>query len=81
MSRKKTKIERDYKNTVTDLAEKRSEILDKFAEAYCVDNGVLPSQIELVEKQEYAQVTWHFRMKKPEMPALEAEASERLVEN
>lgn len=68
MTRVKTKVEKDMKKTVRDLQEKRSEILDQFAKAYMIEKGVLPSQIKLVEKQEYGQVSWHFAMKDPVIP-------------
>lgn len=70
MSRFKTKIEKDFKKTVRDLTERRSEILEQFAKAYMIEKGVLPSQIKLVEKQEYGQVTWHFALNEPEVKGL-----------
>jgi hypothetical protein len=69
MSRKKARVERDLKTTVRDLTEDRSKILTDFANAYCVEKGFLPSQIKLVEKQEYGHVSWFFMPKPPDVPA------------
>ena len=70
MSRKKTKVERDFSKTMKDLTSERSRILDEFCKAFMIEKGVLPSQVKLVEKQEYGMVSWHFAMKEPEVSGL-----------
>jgi hypothetical protein len=63
MTRKKTKVERDLKKTVRDLSAERTKILDEFATAFMIENGALPSQIELREVQTASHVSWHFALR------------------
>lgn len=58
------------KELIKNIIDRRSKILEDFAQAYIAETGLMPSEIEMCEQNSGFEIRWFFRKRIDENPTL-----------